>query len=197
MDPVLLQPGQHLVFIGDSITDCGRRDDPEGLGQGYVRKIAASLGSGFRVTNRGISGDRVRDLEARWTADVLDLQPDVLTLFVGINDVWRVFDSGAAFDLDSVTEGYRRLVESVSCPVVLIEPFVLPVPPDRLIWRPVLDPLIAFVRGFESSCRVVRLDALMNGAAGDAPALLAHDGVHPTDAGHELIKDAWLGLVQP
>jgi lysophospholipase L1-like esterase len=97
-----LASGSKLVMIGDSITDCGRsRPVGEGLfdaiGKGYVAYVDALLGAAYperqiRVVNMGCSGNTVRDLAARWQTDVLDLQPDWLSIMIGINDVWRQFD---------------------------------------------------------------------------------------------------------
>ena len=93
---------QNLLFTGDSITDCGL-EHPVGqrwnsLGEGYVSFVDSILGAvipGTPVTvlNTGISGNRVTDLEARWQSDVLDLKPNWLSVMIGINDVWRHFDS--------------------------------------------------------------------------------------------------------
>src|SRR5690349_14918004 len=86
-----------LLFIGDSITDAGRRDDPQGLGWGYVRLIAetyAARGDRRPIVNRGIGGDRIGDLRDRWQADVMELEPSILTVYVGVNDTWRRFDQG-------------------------------------------------------------------------------------------------------
>jgi lysophospholipase L1-like esterase len=95
-----IQPKSRLVFIGDSITDCGR-NRPIGesafdgdLGNGYVSLIDAALASGYpdceiTIINVGVSGDTVHDLKYRWAADVLALKPDWLSVLVGINDVWQ------------------------------------------------------------------------------------------------------------
>jgi lysophospholipase L1-like esterase len=96
------KPNQKLLFIGDSITDCGR-ERPVGqrrwssLGAGYVCYVDFLLSATFpeisvRVLNTGISGNRVTDLAARWQTDVVDLKPDWLSVMIGINDVWRQFD---------------------------------------------------------------------------------------------------------
>jgi lysophospholipase L1-like esterase len=100
---MLIQPNSKLVMIGDSITDCGRaRPVGEGLfealGKGYVSLVDASLQAKearqrIRVVNMGTSGNTVRDLKARWQSDVFDLNPDWLSIMIGINDVWRQFDS--------------------------------------------------------------------------------------------------------
>src|SRR5690554_5891653 len=83
-----------LLFIGDSITDCGRRQDPEGIGSGYPRLVRDYLSAKDPdnapvVLNTGISGNRVTCLQERWKTDVLDLKPDVLSIKIGINDVWH------------------------------------------------------------------------------------------------------------
>src|SRR5262245_14983449 len=101
--PLPIQPASKLVLIGDSITDCERaRPVGEGLfaalGKGYVSLVDSLLQStypqqGIRVVNMGISGNTVRDLKDRWSSDVLALEPDWLSIMIGINDVWRHFDS--------------------------------------------------------------------------------------------------------
>ena len=91
-----LKAGQKIVMIGDSITDAGRRDAEPPYGTGYmtlVRSFVTALHPELDLTwvNKGIGGDTVRNLADRWVGDVLDEQPDVLTVMIGINDVWRRF----------------------------------------------------------------------------------------------------------
>ncbi|MBS2770328.1 SGNH/GDSL hydrolase family protein [Anoxybacteroides rupiense] len=86
-----------IVFIGDSITEAGRRKDPEQMGYGYVRLIRDYLLTGdpqqpLAVVNRGVSGNRIPDLLARWERDVIALQPSFVSISIGINDVWRQLD---------------------------------------------------------------------------------------------------------
>lgn len=189
-----------ILFIGDSVTDCGRRDDPDGLGSGYVKLIAGNPAlRGMRVTNRGISGNRVVDLEARWQVDVLDLAPDILTVLVGINETWRRYDSGDPTSARDFEAGYRRLLESAATDgrtLVLMEPFVLPVTAQQRSWHPEdLDEKIAVVhdlaRDFDAI--LVPLDAALTTLATElTPEALADDGVHPTPLGHEAIGALWL-----
>jgi len=100
-ETVAVQKNSTLLFIGDSITDCGRArpvGEKDGLGNGYVGQINAILSAthpdrSIRVLNTGISGNRVCDLKDRWQPDVSDLNPDWLSIMIGINDVWRQFDN--------------------------------------------------------------------------------------------------------
>jgi lysophospholipase L1-like esterase len=206
------EENQTLLFIGDSITDCGRsRENPEQLGNGYVNMTAACLGTmlpefRLRVLNLGISGNRVCDLKTRWTADCLAQQPDILSVFIGINDTWRRYDRNNPTPAEAFAADYRKILVAIrkkrpGCQIILIEPFVLPVPADRKAWREDLDPKIAAVRelALEFADAYVPLDGIFAAAAvRREPAFWAADGVHPSPAGHMLIAESWLaaaGLV--
>jgi len=200
--------GNHLVlFQGDSITDSGRdRADPASLGGGYPMMTAAWFAAAHggvkaRFLNRGISGDRVKDLLARWDRDCLDLKPDWLSVLVGINDCWRRYDSGDATGVGPFEQAYRGILEPArraGIRLILMEPFVLHTTPERASWREDLDPKIAVVRKLarEYSSLLVPLDALFQEASRDRePSFWAVDGVHPSPAGHALISRAWLSSV--
>ena len=98
MSQFLLQPNARILFQGDSITDAGRsRENDTMLGNGYANMTAAWLsarypGHNFTFLNRGVSGNRIYDMEERWTAECIELQPDWLSILIGINDTWRRFD---------------------------------------------------------------------------------------------------------
>ncbi|HEY4269729.1 MAG TPA: GDSL-type esterase/lipase family protein [Galbitalea sp.] len=192
-----------ILFIGDSVTDCGRMDDaPDFLGDGYVRQIAERL-PGRTVLNRGISGNRVVDLRDRWTVDALDPNPGILSIYVGINDTWRRYDSNdptsaAAFEAD-----YRvildRAVETVAPALILVEPFVVPVTAEQETWHEDLDEKRAVVARLaaEYTAAFVPLQLLLTAAAAEhGAAAIAQDGVHPTELGHRLIADVVLPLVE-
>lgn len=202
------QENDVIVFIGDSITDCGRNyEDPSSLGVGYVLMAAARLGLQYpeqqlTVYNRGISGNRAVDLQRRWDEDCLELKPTWVSVYIGVNDTWRHMDSGQETTAAEFEASYRDLIErtkkSVDAKLVLIEPFVLPVPEDRKTWRRDLDPKIHVVRGLarEYGALLVPLDGLFAAASMKAePAFWAGDGVHPSPAGHALIAEAWLKTV--
>lgn len=190
---------ERLVFVGDSITDAGRdRDDDTSLGDGFVGLVAHDLPAA-RVLNRGISGDRAVDLESRWERDVAPSAPDVLTLYVGVNDMWRRFDSGDPTSAQAFEATYRRLLDRVpgSPRLVLVEPFLLPVRAEQHGWlddlagkREVVTRLAA-----ERGAALVPLHGLLTAAAAahaGGAAALAPDGVHPAPAASRAIADAWL-----
>ncbi|MGN7453935.1 SGNH/GDSL hydrolase family protein [Paenibacillus pasadenensis] len=205
----LIQEHSLVLFQGDSITDAGRdRGDAASLGAGYALLAAGRFGSlhaekGVRFLNRGIGGDRVADLQERWERDCLELRPDWLSIYIGINDTWRRYDSGSPTTAQAYKDGYRRLIEralEASSPrLVLVEPFVLPVNEGQKAWREDLDPKIQAVRELAGEYKTlyVPLDGLFaQAAARTGPAYWAPDGVHPSAAGAALIAEAWLKAVQ-
>ncbi|MNO23528.1 GDSL-like Lipase/Acylhydrolase [compost metagenome] len=199
------QENDIILFQGDSITDWGRNyEDPSSLGVGYALMVAARLGLQYpekKLTfiNRGISGNRAADLQRRWDRDCLELKPTVVSIYIGINDTWRRFDSGEETTAAQFEASYRDLIErtlnATNAKLILVEPFVLPVPEDRKGWRQDLDPKIHVVRELarEYGALLVPLDGLFAAASMKAnSAFWAPDGVHPSPAGHALITEAWL-----
>jgi lysophospholipase L1-like esterase len=200
---------QVVLFQGDSITDAGRsRSDDSDLGQGYAAMVAAWFSALYpekqvRFINRGISGNRAKDLRARWQQDCLDLKPDWVSILIGINDTWRRYDSGDATSTDIYEDNYRAILQSTrqnpSTRIIICEPFVLPVPPDRVSWREDLDPKIHIARRLarEFNAIYVPLDGIFAAASTQRePAFWAADGVHPSPAGHALIAQSWLKAVR-
>lgn len=195
-----------VLFIGDSVTDCGRCTDTHGgLGNGYVRNVAQRLraaGSHTTVRNRGIDGSRARDLRARWTSDCIQLRPDVISVLVGINDTWRRYDSDDPTTASAFEEDYRAILRrasrETSALIVLVEPFVVPVNDDQLAWREDLDPKIAVVHALAREFDVVLVpaDRHLNERARDIPAAtIAFDGVHPAPEGHRMLADLWWDMM--
>lgn len=201
----IIGPGSVVLFQGDSITDAGRNKAvPTHLGSGYAMLAAAWYGARYpehQVTfiNRGISGNRVKDLQARWDEDCIELKPTVVSIYIGINDTWRRYDRNDPTSVESYEAGYRDLLnrtkDGLDARIVMIEPFVLPVPEDRKAWREDLDPKIHVVRELarEFGALLVPLDGLFAQASARAESgYWAPDGVHPSPAGHALIAKAWL-----
>lgn len=188
-----------IVLTGDSITDAGRdRSDLASLGYGYAALIAEALPD-RRVLNTGISGNRVTDLQARWDTDVLAHAPEVLSIKIGINDMWRRYDRDDPTAVDRFEAGYRSLVTRTQAAgvgrIILVEPFLLPVREEQWAWREDLDPKIQAVRrvAYDLGTGYVATDGpLAQRAAAVGAAALAEDGVHPTPEGHRFLADLWL-----
>jgi acyl-CoA thioesterase-1 len=194
---------QRYLFIGDSITDCDRLTTPDGLGAGYVRLLSERLvpdGGPVNVLNRGVSGNRVSDLRARWQEDCLDLQPTLVSILVGINDTWRRYDSGEAVSPEAFRRDYRSLLEPLAdLELVLVEPFLLPISAEQQEWRDDLEPKIEIVRHLatEFSATLVPADVRLNAYAAELGVqALAPDGVHPTPRGHELLASEWQAAIR-
>jgi lysophospholipase L1-like esterase len=203
-----LEHSSTILFTGDSITDCERGATENPLGYGYPLRVAGAWDSArpdsrIRWLNTGLAGHRVPDLVSRWQTDVLDLEPDIVSILVGINDC--SFRMASGIDdrpgQDEYRDGYVSLLEPLAARnvrLVLIEPFLLPVNEDQRTWRQDLDEKIQIVRdlarGFDA--RLLAADGIFaQRAATTGPEFWARDGVHPTAAGHQLIANAWLDLV--
>jgi acyl-CoA thioesterase-1 len=203
-----LRPDTTVLFIGDSITDAGRgRDNPNSLGSGYAAMAAGwfaatNRGHNLRFYNRGIGGNRTGDLLDRWEADCVSLEPDVVSILVGVNDVLRRYDSDDATSLEQFTSNYRTMLSSTAelgAKVIVIEPFLVPVRPEIWSWRDDLDPKLVSIRRLaaEFDATLVPADGLLAAASADStPKAWADDGVHPTVAGHALLAQAWLAATR-
>lgn len=196
---IALHHGARWLFQGDSITDAARdRAYDISMGRGYAMMTAGQAMLRFpdrRLTflNRGISGNRVRDLVARWTEDAIALQPDFLSILIGINDTWRRYDRDDPTSAEDFERDYRlilgRVRRETRARIILLEPFLLPVA-GREAWREDLDPKRAAVRRLaaEFADVFIPLDDLFRQRwSAPSPAYWAEDGVHPTPAGHALI----------
>jgi lysophospholipase L1-like esterase len=196
---------QPYVFIGDSITESGRLErSGDEFDDGYVRILSRWFATnrvfataGPKVVNRGVGGDRVRDLQARWQQDCLELRPGLVSIAIGINDTWRCHDSGDPTPIDAFEYGYRWLLyplHEAEVEIVLVEPFLLPISDEQRTWREDLNPKIACVRSLavEFGATLVPADARLTACANEiGAATIAADGVHPTATGHLLLARAW------
>lgn len=199
---------RRLLFLGDSITDCGRREDPDGLGHGYVRLLSEHLvgeDAPSSLVNRGISGHRARDLRARFDEDVLAEEPDLLTLYVGVNDTWRRYDQDDptddeefAADVEAMLGTFRSARPDAD--VVIMLPFVADVDEDKARYHEDLDGKVAQLRRLaqQHGALVVDLERTLREAleSGISPEEFALDGVHPSPFGHRLLAAAWMAAVR-
>jgi lysophospholipase L1-like esterase len=197
-----------ILFQGDSITDAFRKPDEINpafqLGNGYAFLVAAKLARSFpgrfEFFNRGVSGDTVPRLAARWQQDALDLKPDVLSLLVGVNDTATSM-RGKAGEADSrFADDYRNLLATMreanpAIGLILVEPFVTDVEGCTDGWRPnLLTRQLAIAEiAREFGAVFVPVQAALDAALASAPpAYWAYDGVHLTHAGFQILADAWL-----
>jgi acyl-CoA thioesterase-1 len=197
-----------ILFAGDSITDCDRdRNKPTSLGRGYAKDIADRLNTvhpdlALRFLNRGISGDRMCDLLARWEIDCTALKPDWVSLLVGVNNTWRRYDqndptSDDTFEVEC-RELLQRLKDKTSARIVLCSPFLLHTTPAIASMREDLDPKIKIIKKLADEFDAIWVDfdaAFIAAQNRHIPSYWAEDGVHPSEAGHALMAETWLGLV--
>jgi lysophospholipase L1-like esterase len=200
--------GQKILFIGDSITDCGRRDQSAPYGSGYMSLVRAMTlarypDMGLRFENRGIGGNTVRHLAERWDADVIAEQPDWLSVMIGINDVWRSFDRGGdgAVGIEEYETTYRDLladaVARTGCRLIVAEPYMIEA--DRT------DPMRAQMDAYGQVARrlatefdaiTVQTQAAFDRALETTPAgACANDRIHPNLEGHGVIAIEFLRAI--
>ena len=183
------------------------------MGQGYAGFVRATLNMDepgrYEFYNRGISGNRIVDIYARIKRDFINLKPDFASIYVGANDVWHEIMNQNGVDTPKFERIYTMLLDEVmaACPgikLMLVAPFVLegkctcatPEMPDRLEWfqKGVAEKAAVVEKLAAKYCLpLVRLQPAFDEVCKRAPAdYWVVDGVHPTPAGHELIKRQWL-----
>jgi lysophospholipase L1-like esterase len=206
--PTLLRNGQTILFIGDSITDCGRRDSNAPLGWGYVKLFSDLLAirePARRVTiiNKGISGNRVVDLADRWTDDCLRHRPDHLSIKIGINDLHCTLgNTPQAVPAEKFEEVYDRILERTrealpKCRILLIDPFYISADTAGPSFRnEVLKALPRYIQvvheiSRKHGTRLVRTHGMFRRLIRHHdPDLFCPEPVHPNMAGHLAIAEA-------
>lgn len=207
--------GLTILFQGDSITDGnrGRNEDLNHImGHGYAFSIASRLGAEYpqkklKFYNRGVSGNKIIDLAARWQTDTLDIKPNVLSILIGVNDASSVVLNWLpVVTIDKYEEVYTSLLKQTKdqlpdIVLVLCEPFILPVGAVNEHWSAYQNDIskrqevvkklakkfgaihIAFQEVFDDACKKAPADYWI------------WDGIHPTVAGHELLAKEWIKKV--
>lgn len=208
---MLFEKKDRLLFMGDSITDSGRNYDamPAGWsswGDGYVNLLNAYTTAllpetELMVVNRGVSGNTVVDMAARWQTDALDFQADWVTIMIGVNDVWRHYDGTfpqvVQVDAGQFEQVYRELIE-VTLPkvkgIILLSPFMVEGRLDDPM-RQQVDQYRAIVEKLAADYQLpygnvqAKVDEFLQH---QSSYVLSSDRVHPSLAGHLLIAQAWL-----
>jgi lysophospholipase L1-like esterase len=200
------------LFQGDSITDASRVDEDEGqgsclFGYGYPILFASELlrknKGKYEFINRGVSGDKIVDVYARIKEDIINLKPDVMSILIGVNDIWHELNESNGVDTPKFEKIYSMLVEEVKdvlpdIKIIILEPFVLYGEGSKRYYD-------IFRKGVEERAEVAKriadkynlafvpLMKQFDDAASDGDTTYwTTDGVHPTAAGHQLIKEELL-----
>jgi lysophospholipase L1-like esterase len=211
----IIQKGATVLFQGDSITDASRNraaganaNDPAGLGKGYAWLTAAELlverpEDGLKIFNRGVSGNKVYQLAERWQADCLDLKPDVLSILIGVNDIWHALNGNYQGTVEKYEKDYRALLDRTKkalpeVKLVICEPFVLRCGAVNDKWFPEFDKYRAAAKRIAEDFKAVFVpfQEMFDRASKIAPPeRWAADGVHPTSDGASLMARWWLQAV--
>jgi len=204
-----------ILFQGDSITDAGWNRDQgatpnkqAALGSGYAWLAAAELltdrpNDGLKIFNRGISGHKVFQLAERWQRDCLDLKPNVLSILIGVNDIWHTLGGNYKGTVAIYERDYHALVERTrkalpKVKLVICEPFVLKCGAVDDKWFPEFNEYRAAARRVAQRAHAtfVPFQSMFDTAVQFAPPdHWAKDGVHPSPAGAALMAHAWLKAV--
>lgn len=196
-----------IVFIGDSITDCGRdRNDPKSLGNGFVKVLSDKLlpiypDMDIELINKGNSGDEVGDLLARADEDVVALKPDAVVIMIGINNTLHQFKDGKELDFKKFEADLKALLlkfGDAGFDVIFLEPFLLPAP-DKRRMRKVFDKELKIINEVVPPLvkEFVAYDEMFNGVAESIPYTeYSLDGVHPTHRGSRLIADTAIKAIR-
>lgn len=212
----MLSPGKTILFQGDSITDAGRnKEEPaynnaRGMGTGYAMLAAASLlekypSFNLKIYNKGISGNKVYQLAERWDKDCLELKPDILSILIGVNDIWHKLNGQYEGNAEIYKRDYIALLERTKKAVpdvqlIICEPFAVQgvkAVDDK--WFPEFYDYQRSAREIADlfGATFIPFQKIYDEAQKRAPGIYwTHDGVHPSLAGAQLMAEAWLASVK-
>ena len=200
-----------ILFQGDSVTDAGRdRSNPADLGEGYPKFASAMIQDSypdteFEFVDLGISGNRTEHLLARLESDFIEVQPDIVSIMIGINDVWHHY----AFEFVETTDeqfesNYRTVLDAIKsrtkARILMIQPFLLEtVDPAKQVLCEELARKQAIIKRLadEYADAYLPLDEILHQEVDAEPAEYSRDGVHPTPDGACRIGEAYLGAIAP
>ena len=196
-----------FLFQGDSITDANRDDENQdnfGLGCGYAFLLAAELEKNnkgkVKFINRGKSGDRITDVYARIKEDIINLKPDFMSILIGVNDVSHELTMNCGVSPKKFRMIYKLLIEEIKealpeIEIIILEPFVLKGTATEKLWNEFNSEVrklaeISKEIADESSFKFVPLQAEFDNLSADGDTRCwSVDGIHPTSAGHQVIKE--------
>ncbi|MBQ7646875.1 MAG: GDSL family lipase [Clostridia bacterium] len=189
-----------ILFIGDSITDTGRDySDYHDLGKGYPKYAAEIMREeypdiDFEFINRGINAEQTKDVLKRVDSDIIDVNPDIVSILLGVNDTWHHVNDKNWIPAEIYESNYRGILEAIKstgAKLVMLEQYVLPAP-GMDNFHPDIDEKIQITRKLarEYADVYIPLDGLFASACVDEdPLYWTAEGVHPTEEGHIMIAD--------
>jgi len=212
---IKLQKDHIILFQGDSITDSGRnREDASfntarNLGTGYPLLAGAALLNKYeafslKIFNKGISGNKVFQLAERWDKDCLELKPDVLSILIGVNDIWHKLTGNYNGTVDIYKKDYTTLLERTfkalpNVKLIICEPFAVKgVKAVDDTWYPEFDEYREASREIARQYKAsfIPFQSIFDEAQKRAPgSYWTGDGVHPTLAGAQLMAKAWMKAI--
>ena len=199
-----------LLFQGDSITDAGRdKRNYYDLGNGYPKYAAELIKANhpdteFEFINLGISGNRTSELFDRFYNDGIALQPDVISILIGVNDVWHRYGAARIMTTDEqIALNYREILKRIknetNAKIVMLSPFSLDAPATQCM-KADLNKVIAIIRSLaeEYADAYIPLNELFDEAMKTQPQPLfySNDGVHPNENGIKLIAEHYAQTIK-
>lgn len=200
---------KRVLFQGDSITDCDRTciNTEMFKGNGYATLVSSHIGfempGEYEFLNRGVSGNRITNVYARVKTDIVNLKPDVMSLLIGVNDVWHEVQSQSGVSAEKFETIYDMLIGEIlddlpNLKILIMEPFVTKGSATEEDWdyfRSEVEKRAEVAKRIADKYHLtfVPLQKKFDEMVGVYPEpYWTHEGVHPTDAGHELIAREWL-----
>ena len=218
-----------IVFLGDSITDAGVYDTNVGIPSngelvypqytGFITLLSKSVGENTELVGKGIGGDKVSDLLTRYKDDVIKLNPDIVFIYIGINDVWHKYDYGTGTDIDLYENGLRQIIRDIKdngIKVILCTPTVIGENKGEFtlvnqfkdietmeIMNDDLDDYSDVIRklSIEFNTELIDLRKIFmnyiseNNSTNTPSGITTYDGVHLNDLGNKLIADEMIKFI--
>ena len=202
-----------VVFLGDSITEAGESKEGDGTYKGFITSLKEDVGQDMELINKGIGGNKVSDLLLRFKQDVLDLKPDIVFIYIGINDVWHKYDWGTGTDIDVFENGLRKIIVDIKTKgtkIILCTPTVIGENSGEFrlnnnfkdidtmdIMNKDLDAFSDVIRNLSTEFTIELLDFRKkfkdyiseNNTKNLSKGILTYDGVHLNNQGNKLIAD--------
>ena len=212
--PTELKSGETILFIGDSITDCGRRAEQRPLGNGYVSLFNDMLtlrepAKRVNIINKGIGGDNVVGLRNRWHDDVMRHKPDWLSVKIGINDLHTfLMAAPEPVPVELFAEAYNDILSRMKaklpkCRILLIDPFYISTETAKTSFRSdvlaTIPEYIAVVHQMSRKykTRLVKThDMFQKLLKHHDPDTFCPEPVHPYQIGHIAMAEAVYAALQ-